>query len=172
MPGCHTCTSAPTVCGQRTPMACPKHEQPERVSALPQTPLTQAENAPPPRETPCQPDSVQRQLARACAAWPVLGPHTHALCAHETRTTGPSYLLQGRVALGGRIPNPRRLSIWRKEPSFAPSREPCGALRPAGHASQWASARSPRLHSRINSNWAYGPDGLPPKDGSWGTVKA
>ena len=74
---------------------------------------------------------------------PVLGPHTHTPCAQETRAADPRCLPQGRVAWRGRASNPKRPSLWQKDPLLAPSRHPCGALRTAGHASQWASGQVP-----------------------------
>ena len=74
---------------------------------------------------------------------------------------GPGYLPQRRVFGDGRAPNHRRPSVWREEPPKAPSRHNRGAQRPAGHASQVASARSPYLNTRTHSLWAAGPNFLP-----------
>ena len=91
----------------------------------------------------------------------VLRPHTHSCRAHDERVAHPRYLTERPVAGRGRAPKPRRPSPWRETPPLAPSCHPCGALGPAGHASQGASARSPRLHTRTHSMGAASPDCLP-----------
>ena len=108
VPGPHTCTPAPTVCGQRAPNAGHKDGQPGEGERL--TPDAPREGAgrPPGGSPPASPRACNASL-REGALW---GRCWVYIPTPATRTR--------RVALGGRAPNPRCLSPRREGPPGAP----------------------------------------------------
>ena len=129
----------------------------ERGGAWPQTLLRMVKASPP--GTPfLHPHSAQRQLARARAVGPVLGPHnrtdrTRGIRVAEPRLPTP----EGGRPRGGTAPDTRRHSQrWeatRERPPTTPAaRSPHRGCKPRGQC--WAPTPAHRAHS----TWVADPD--------------
>ena len=117
----------------------------------------------PPRAPSCRPHNAQSQLARACAAGLVTGPHAHTPPTHSKWVAGPGRTAQGRAVGRRRAPYPGRPT-----PSQEASSLPAPPSRPHGAQSQLARARAvgfltgPHAHiPRTHSQWVTGPGRRP-----------
>ena len=162
VPGPHACKPARTACGQPTATARPKSGQPgegERLipHAPPEGTRHPSRGSPPATPTTRHASSQERSLCGQCrAAIPAppapgeQGQWTPTACPGDGQPGEVERLTPDAPHTGESPPPPR-----------ATSRHPHGTQCPAGHASQGASAGSPRLHTRTHSLWAADPDCMP-----------
>ena len=157
--GPHTRTSAPTALGWRTRTARPDGGQPGEGKPELRRP-SQPRKAPPPGTPFCHPHSVQRQLTRAHAVGPLLGPHVHTnrtrdTCAAEPRLPAPK---GGRSGEGQRLTPDAPHKGGRPPPPGTASHHPHCTQPPTGYANQRDSAGPLHPHTRTHSRWVADPD--------------
>ena len=160
--GPHARTPARTRCGEPTPAVCCKDGQQREGERLTRdAPQDSVRYPPPPGTPPCHPYSAQRL------------PRKSARCGAGARSPRPHHQRTESAGNGPRLAPPRTSSRKRESaytrhpsqqqelpPTGATSYRPRGAHRPAGHASQRASAGSLHPHTCAYRNLAADPNGL------------
>ena len=143
MPGPHACTPALTVCGRRTPTTCPRDGKPGESECLSSDAPHKGTRCPPQGCAPTSPtarngSSQERTRCGVGARCPYQNSGRPRHTGNRPRLPPPGDEQPGE---GERLTDPRRPSRQRPR---ATSHQPRGRQRPAGHANQRASARSPK----------------------------
>ena len=124
---------------------------------------SQRQKAPPPGTPFRHPHSAHRQLARAHAVGPVLGPHAHTNRTQDTRAAEPLLPAPkgGWPGEGQRLTPDAPHNGGRPSPPGTAPHQPRGTQPPTRYANQGNSAGPQYSHTRTDSRWVADPDSPP-----------